>query len=319
MDMAITRMKERTRNMVSQTRRSVLKTLTGLPILALLDPVSRALPAEDEAAASPDSARLNVLFHGVFVYMFDPADSKFITAYAPAVGDHTYWAGNWQQEDENDLNQKSCELKGDFIGQGVAPNPKEENYPVIKCTNPLVTSKAVCQIRMPLPQKIVGLRRINRGIKPLLTGEYAPSALKHLPLTYAFVYKYDPSKGARPVLTNTAWKAPRRPGTVNLHIRAESQVAPMENGFDAIRDFLGYDDSEINIAPEYANCVIGPDLIPRVRGIKPQEEYSLAEMYPNHPVHLPGYPQTCDKKEGILLAPANCSGIHGILKGNAAT
>jgi hypothetical protein len=299
--------------MNTQNRRSILKVLTALPLMAFLEPLSKAVPLGDTNSDPRQMGQLNVIFHGLFVHMYDPADADVITAYAPKVNDHVYWAGNWQQEDENALDKiVSCELKGRFIGKGLPPSLREIRYPVIKCKNPIDKSKAACNIRLPLPNKIVALRRIHRRITPLLKGEYAPVMLMQLPLAYAFVYKYDAAID-RPVLENTNWKAPRRAGPVNLHVRAESPVeGGTGDGFGTIRDFLGYQEDDLSLNYDYASCVVGPDLIPKVHGLRAEEEYFLPELFPNKPKpnQHPGFPQTCKE---VHLHPANCSGILGIL------
>lgn len=299
--------------MISRTRRGFLKSaaaLSGTPFIAEL--LTAAGP-QSVAEPNPDSGQLNVIFHGVFVYMHDENDPKTMTVYGPSVSDHShvYLAGNWQQEDEHVLLPGvTYELAGTFTEAGSPPSEDETTYPVIKFMNRPDVSKASCTIRVPVPHKIVGLRALRRENVDFFGGKLAPKRLDSLPLAYAYVYRYDATK-VRPSLTPKSWIAPHRPGIVNLHIRAERPtIEKGHDGFKAIQDFLGYTNNDISLNSQYNDCVVGPDLLSKVEGILPEEEYFLPELFPNLPANPPGAPQKCaiDNR----FQPENCSGMCGI-------
>src|ERR1700722_7549322 len=121
-----------------KSRRTVLKVLSALPAMALWQPISEALSVRETKGNRKEEGQLNVVFHGIFVYMYDPKQPNTITAYGlKMVEPHVYWAGNWEQEDENVLDQLGpCELKGNFLEPGPAPAKTETTFPVINCKNP---------------------------------------------------------------------------------------------------------------------------------------------------------------------------------------
>jgi hypothetical protein len=306
----------RQQNMGRQSRRAILKTMAALPSMALLSSLPQVLPLKNGTARVAASNQLNVIFHGVFLHIYDQTDPNWITAYAPTVLNHEYIAGDWGRESENPLDKTTTyELSGHFLGKGVAPTKGETAYPVITCDNGVDANEVACQIRFPLPTHIVGLRRIHRVLSPILIGTYAPRWLTHLPMAYAFVYHYDPnSVDPVPTLTGSSWKAPKRIGTVNLHVRAESEVEGMGgNGFEAIRRVLGYSEKQFDINPTYSTCMVGPDRFPPVHGIQPEEEYFLPELLGTpSDIIPPGSPQDCSEAK---FQPVNCSTTCGILSG----
>jgi len=306
--------------MISQTRRKFLGSAAALAAAPFIAQVSNALMRKDAVAADPSSGELNVIFHGVFVFMYNENDPSVITVYGPPVDDHShvYRAGNWEQEDENVLSPgQQCDLIGSFRDGGAPPTEDETTFPVIECAYPPDGSQAACTIRVPLPHKIVGLRALPKidAHSDFFSGGYAPLHVNSLPLAYAYVYKYDATQ-TRPRLACTSWMAPHRPGPVNLHILGERTTAialpGQHQGFKAIQKFLGYDPSDLDLSLKYADCEIGPDLFPRVKGVLPEEEYFIPELFPNQPQYLPGSPMKCPSSHS-LLQPANCSSIHGIV------
>ena len=305
--------------MVSPTRRGFLKSAASCSAMPFIAQLLKVVEPQTVLEPNPNSGELNLIFHGVFVFMYDQGDPHAITVYGPPVGDgsHVYWAGDWEQEDENVLSSGvTYELKGAFAQPGPPFSESETTYPVIQCANRPEGSKASCAIRVPIPHKIVGLRALSKQRADFFAGKYAPKRLDYLPLAYAYVYKYDATKAPRPQLARTSWIAPHRPGTVNLHIRGERPTVTdtQHQGFKAIQGFLGYGDKDISLNSEYADCMVGPDLFPRVTGVLPEEEYFLPELFPNQPASLPGSPQTCPPNH--FFQPANCSSISGVLYPN---
>jgi hypothetical protein len=308
------------------TRRTFLKSAAALSAVPFIPPIAKVVPQVGLGARKLPLGELNVLFHGVFVFMYDKNDPHVLTIYAPNVDGHIYEAGNWGQEDDNPMAQgKIYELKGPFTPPECAPpTTKETKYPVIICENdPASSSKWFSKIRVPMPQRIVPLRSLHReiGFGEFFKGSYAPKHLQHLPLCYALVYKYK-AKTVRPYLDGTHWRAPQHPGPANLHVRAELPTMPHcgHEGFNGILDLLGYKSGDLNIADKYGDCRVGPDTslaLPakKVHGLMPEEEYFLAELSAdNGPTDTPGVPQHCNKiRPCAELQPANCSSIHGIL------
>lgn len=213
--------------MKESSRRQILHGMAGVSLLPALNflnaptaPEFRRVPRE--VATTAQSQTLAVVFHGLFAFLFGLQGDP-IEIVVPVVGGHKYWAGNFGQEDENELQRG-----GSFCLTGVNPGkwPKNFDFPFLTNLSSPDSSNMHCKITIPWPDCLM----FDRQVYPI-TGENfftSPPNLNpaQLPAIYGFLY-YDTTIASRPELTGTLWKGPRTMGqpqetvSANLHIRAE--------------------------------------------------------------------------------------------------
>lgn len=226
--------------MKAPSRRHMLRSIAAVPFVSMFD-VLNAKAVFGSIVTPPPPCSLTpptlaVVFHGLFIFVFD-AKHKTVDAVAPIVPGHVYWAGDYGQEDLNNLNQGvTYSLIG--VQPGCWNGPFDFPYlPSISLDESTVHNRVL----IPWPDFILFDREIAQTA-PFFT---QPSTLvpRRLPLIYAFVYSGQ-SISSRPELSGTMWQAPRTvipggAGIASLHVRAEHLVPNMlSNGWDVFNNVL---------------------------------------------------------------------------------
>lgn len=258
-------------------RINAIRKLCWQTTLALaLSICSPLLAADMKDATQP---QLNVVFHGMFAFVVFP---DHIEAIAPDISDHVYKAGAWAHEMR--LGQGvSYSLSGvSTDAPPVALDPASQV--VLSGVSKINTSSSTvfCVLNLPMPDKIVGLRRAKPAPgRPVFAGKAAGTIrATSFPLLETFVYRISDMQKLglghafewQPEITSQ--------GTVNLHIWAEPEVnmdpeeqaAHPSNAFNRLMALFPGIDLRIEFGVGTA-----PDATTNVRGLEPWEESTLLE------------------------------------------
>ena len=247
--------------------------------LALLT-IALSLPMAAQAPAPPTPAnapRLNVIFHGLFAFIISSRDIEVL---APQVDDHVYKAGAWG----NEMRLKEgfeYELEG--VRPASAVPPIDPNANIIVHTAPGFKrdkSKLFCSIKFPLPDQIVGLRRVTVDPRTMFNGK-AATQLKctKIPLVLVFTYALDPNKPLS-LGKGLPWQPTRNAvKTVNLHVWAESEA--LQSPLTMTHPMLPFTQL-VGLFPwldlkMISSATADPDPQTNVRGLDPFEERTLKE------------------------------------------
>jgi hypothetical protein len=294
--------------MKETSRRQILQGMAGasmLPTLSFLKTSATPQPFKiggEKTEVITHSQTLAVVFHGLFAFLFGSQGDP-IEILVPSVPGHRYWAGNFGQEDENQIgNGEMLQLDGVKAG-----NWKENfDFPFLGNLSTADPLKVHCQIMIPWPDCIM----FDRQVSPASDGSFftSPSTLKptQLPTIYGFMY-YDTTITSRPELAGTAWKAPRtmgQPGSsvnANLHIRAEHCGVGNANGWDVFNRLFGLTGTDSVVLNPNCTLVGGANgMLPTV---PPGEDDFLAQE-----PQCGGHKDHSDKKRN---SPTNCASIGG--------
>src|SRR5258708_16766171 len=161
----------------SLSRRSLLKQIAGVSMLAAVEPLVGCRPREKRIT-------LNVVLHGVFVIQFT---DRGITMLTPDIEEHIYRAGNWDRNAVEDLAEPSYGLRGvDYC----ASQPKvDSNFGFsqkdYKFTLHPEFSRFV--VYLPFPEKHSFVRNVGGAI-PNTPPVYDPVHINKLPLCQVLSY-----------------------------------------------------------------------------------------------------------------------------------
>jgi hypothetical protein len=177
--------------------------------------------------------KLNVVFHGMFAFLFRRDRVEVLT---PPEDDHVYKAGSWGRERR--LREGAV-----YTLSGVKPGTRPKLDPRtnlivsgvngIECTQDTV----FCSFHLPLPLQVTGLRRLKVDSK-LLRGAAAPTLPETLPLVQVLTYAFDDAARLRFDPLPVWSPKPDGHGVANLHVWAESDSVFTEEERDhPIRGF----------------------------------------------------------------------------------
>ncbi len=212
------------------TRRSLLRAALGSPLMFAT--------GCRQCSRTPTPRKLVVVFHGTYVFSFDPSKpvTERLTVIAPSVMEHVYLAGNFTHE--TDLSAGTYQLN---VDPGGGDPPDNKKFSIVQRTNTGNPAERNVIIKMPLPNKFRGLVRLppqdTAGNRVDLFEDGTTKSQNNVkpdevPMVY--VARFPIRNITTPTLTGNSATHWTYQGT-NLHIIAEPKTEPGPgHGTDAL-------------------------------------------------------------------------------------
>jgi hypothetical protein len=253
------------------SRRNMLKGLTALPLLPATTLLEQAGFSSERMQASSFPPALYVVLHGLFSIVIH---EHYIAVVTPDVAEHSYLAGDWQQEKPL--------VKGEWYRLQGADDPKHQDpAPMVDKTKnavlPGVTDADMGHsyflMRLPFPKEIIPIRYVPAHFNGV-TAQQFPDMLPMVQILRYHVFdrnllKLDPLEG----WPHRKDKSP----VLSLHIFAEPQsfVRPDHAiaAFDAMVKLLP--GADLKLASGSMFCPPLDKNLPA--GLDPKLQWSLAE------------------------------------------
>lgn len=282
-------------------KRPLLKHINLILFLGLI-PISSSAATKPAGNAAPVPIQLNIVFHGMFSYVFWPDHLEVL---APQVDEHFYKAGTWGKEVR--LKESTVYQLSGIKGVKVRPKIDGHNLLLQHVENiDRSPEKLFCSFVLPLPKEIHGIR-IARANGPIAAGRSLEgNSTAEIPLVQTLIYTVEDMRQVG-LSNGFSWNPQiNEMGTINLHVWAEPEIdllmtSSTGHATQAFTRLMGLFPG-VDLHLEFG-AAAPVDKITGIRGLNGWEENSLVErqllLFP------PG--QQKQKRKGTEVS--NCVGL----------